>query len=115
MAILVRDLARCVYCGRSPMDRGCAGLELRADHLTPTTWQGEDVAENLVTACLGCNGDKHHMHLATYLVHLANTRRGARVKEVQARVAAALAHPVDWNRARAALQQDVAAQRKKRT
>lgn len=49
--IFERDGFRCVYCGRSAMH----GAALEIDHVCPRDAGGEDIAENLVTACHRCN------------------------------------------------------------
>ncbi len=49
--ILRRDGYKCAYCGRSD-------LPLTIDHIVPKSKGGEDVWENMVTACLPCNNKK---------------------------------------------------------
>jgi len=49
--ILRRDSFKCVYCGRSD-------LPLTIDHVLPRAKGGEDIWENLVTACVVCNNSK---------------------------------------------------------
>jgi len=49
--ILRRDSFKCVYCGRSD-------LPLTIDHVLPKAKGGEDIWENLVTACVVCNNSK---------------------------------------------------------
>lgn len=53
--IFERDGFQCIYCGKSSVeDRS----ELHADHIQPRSKGGEDVAGNLVTACVRCNLSK---------------------------------------------------------
>jgi 5-methylcytosine-specific restriction endonuclease McrA len=47
--ILDRDNWICVYCGNEANT---------ADHIVPKAAGGEDIAHNLVAACLKCNGTK---------------------------------------------------------
>lgn len=49
--ILRRDNHRCQYCGRGD-------VPLTVDHIIPKARGGEDVWENLVTACVVCNNRK---------------------------------------------------------
>jgi len=49
--ILRRDNHRCQYCGRGD-------VPLTVDHIIPKARGGEDVWENLVTACVACNNRK---------------------------------------------------------
>lgn len=54
--LLERDGFRCVYCGCSSIGDG---VTLHLDHITPVARGGNDVAENLVTACEQCNLEKN--------------------------------------------------------
>ena len=49
--ILRRDGSRCRMCGTSPFD----GASLHIDHITPVSWGGLTVPENLQTLCQSCN------------------------------------------------------------
>lgn len=49
--ILKRDNFKCGYCGRSD-------LPLTVDHIIPRARGGEDVWDNLITACVSCNNRK---------------------------------------------------------
>lgn len=51
--ILRRDNHACRYCGGTAPD-----VKLTVDHVVPVALGGEDVPENLVTACAGCNSGK---------------------------------------------------------
>lgn len=48
-----RDRFQCGYCGRTPPD-----VLLEVDHVVPKSAGGEDVLENLLTACWDCNRGK---------------------------------------------------------
>jgi HNH endonuclease len=48
--IFHRDNFTCFYCGRKPPE-----VALEVDHRIPKSAGGEDVDENLVTACRDCN------------------------------------------------------------
>lgn len=51
--VLRRDGFACTYCGRRPPD-----IELHIDHVTPSALGGQDIPENLRTACVDCNAGK---------------------------------------------------------
>lgn len=51
--VLRRDNHTCRYCGR-----GAPEAKLTIDHVIPEALGGQDVAENLVTACEDCNSGK---------------------------------------------------------
>lgn len=51
--IFRRDNYECVYCGASRLDG--ASVKLHADHITPYSRGGDNVASNIVTACSTCN------------------------------------------------------------
>jgi hypothetical protein len=97
VAILVRDGGCCVYCGASYTD----GAVLEADHVVSRSRKGTDDPSNLVAACEACNADKAHMSLAIYVMHRAE--QGLPTAGLVERVAAAVARPVNWKRAAAAL------------
>ena len=50
--VFMRDKFTCVYCGRSPEKDGIA---LHVDHRVARNNGGQDVLDNLVTACVDCN------------------------------------------------------------
>ena len=95
-AIYQRDGRRCVYCGRTPPE-----VKLTVDHVHPRQLGGRDDPSNLVTACRQCNSDKRDMVLRVYALHLESY--GRPTEAMLARVAAALAAPIDLDAARAAL------------
>ncbi|MFO7524189.1 MAG: HNH endonuclease [Ignavibacteriaceae bacterium] len=49
--ILRRDGYKCAYCGRGD-------LPLTVDHIIPRARGGDDVWENLISACTKCNNKK---------------------------------------------------------
>jgi 5-methylcytosine-specific restriction endonuclease McrA len=56
-SIPLRDRFRCQYCGeRFPAD------ELTFDHVVPRAHGGKTVWENILTACIACNGRKGSRH-----------------------------------------------------
>lgn len=55
--IFERDNFTCFYCGKTSYKDN---IELHCDHIHPKSLGGEDVAGNLVTACIDCNLEKHN-------------------------------------------------------
>ena len=53
-AVLERDGWRCQDCGRRS--------NLEVHHLRQRSQQGEDTAENLITLCAACHGQRHRGH-----------------------------------------------------
>lgn len=51
--VLERDNFTCQYCGQKAPD-----AHLEVDHIVPRSEGGEDVEENLITACFACNRGK---------------------------------------------------------
>jgi 5-methylcytosine-specific restriction endonuclease McrA len=51
--ILERDGFKCVYCGRKPNKDNDVTLQI--DHILPRVKNGEQLDDNLVTACWDCN------------------------------------------------------------
>ena len=51
--VFKRDGFRCSYCGQHPPD-----VLLEVDHIIPVCEGGEDVEDNLTTACFACNRGK---------------------------------------------------------
>lgn len=51
--VLRRDSHTCRYCGDSAPD-----VKITIDHVVPVSLGGTDTAENLVAACVDCNGGK---------------------------------------------------------
>ncbi|MBS0219158.1 MAG: HNH endonuclease [Proteobacteria bacterium] len=51
--VFKRDGFSCSYCGRHPPD-----VFLEVDHIIPVCEGGEDIEENLTTACFDCNRGK---------------------------------------------------------
>jgi hypothetical protein len=97
MAIFVRDLGACVYCGASYQH----GAKLSVDHVVSRKRGGGDEYENLVCACLRCNRDKAHFSLGAYLFELND--RGQSTAGIAERVAEAQARTILWPLVRAAI------------
>ena len=53
--LLIRDSFRCQYCGTTLNNR-----TLTVDHVIPRVRGGKTKWENIVCACLSCNGEKGH-------------------------------------------------------
>lgn len=51
--VMRRDNHQCRYCGATAPD-----VKLTIDHVTPVSLGGQDVPQNLVTACVDCNAGK---------------------------------------------------------
>jgi hypothetical protein len=96
-AILVRDGGRCLVCGATYTE----GAPLQVDHIKARSRGGDDAPSNLIAMCKPCNLDKAHMSLAIYILH--RQEQGLPTEGIAERVAAAIAKPLDWNRAAAAL------------
>jgi len=56
--LFLRDGYRCVYCGRHRREFG-PRERLTRDHLVPRARGGEDIWQNVVTACSSCNHRKN--------------------------------------------------------
>ena len=54
-AIFERDQFTCQYCGRNTKEHK---IVLVVDHINPKKRGGEDIFENLITACTDCNSGK---------------------------------------------------------
>lgn len=65
--ILKRDGFRCRYCGATAV----GGAVLHVDHVQPESAGGDDSPENLVTACVACNGGKSNIGLDDSLLSSA--------------------------------------------
>jgi len=51
--VFKRDSFICQYCGGTP-----PAIVLEVDHITPVSKGGENIADNLITACFDCNRGK---------------------------------------------------------
>lgn len=58
-----RDGHRCQYCGAT---KESTGFDLHLDHLIPESKGGQDVATNLVVACISCNSARKALSLAEW-------------------------------------------------
>jgi 5-methylcytosine-specific restriction endonuclease McrA len=80
LAIYLRDEFRCVYCGRDL--HGVGPQDLTLDHVRPWSKGGENVPENLVTACRHCNCARGARSLASYADE--HTRKAVRRQTARA-------------------------------
>jgi hypothetical protein len=78
--VFKRDGFQCQYCGAHPPQ-----VILHCDHIHPVSEGGENVIENLVTACQGCNLGKSNILLEEKPVSLAD--RAAEMAEREAQIA----------------------------
>ena len=62
LTVFERDAYKCRYCQKQ-LTRFTATL----DHVKPVTEGGDNSLENLVTACLNCNSQKHRRPLSDFL------------------------------------------------
>lgn len=90
LAILIRDGFKCVYCGKDMRDSPPDTVTV--DHVVPIAQGGMTATNNLVAACMACNGDKDSTELERWC-------RGDR--EVIRRVHKAIYAPVNMALARA--------------
>ena len=102
-AVLERDGATCVWCGRA-----LAGLgRPTTEHLVPRLTGGPSWLENEVAACARCNGERGHLSLGEWADECE--RRGwpvdrLRLRRVLASLDAAIAERGGQRRARRWLQ-----------
>lgn len=72
LAIYLRDGFKCVYC---QVDLTQANpREVTLDHIKPRCQGGSHKARNLITACLGCNSQRQHDRVSTFVARL-HTRK----------------------------------------
>ena len=62
LAVYLRDEMSCVYCGRGVE----ADIEMSVDHVIPSSKNGSDTGDNLVTACKRCNNAKGDSSLSEF-------------------------------------------------
>lgn len=67
-----RDGFQCIYCGSTSYGDG---VELSLDHIVPRSKGGSDCAENLVTACGGCNSAKQDRFLISTPIIMLEVKR----------------------------------------
>lgn len=70
--IFDRDGFQCIYCGSTSYGDG---VELTLDHIIPRSRGGSDCAENLVTACKGCNSAKNDRFIASASLIMLEVKR----------------------------------------
>ncbi len=54
--IFARDNFKCIYCGASSVHDQ---KSLEIEHIFPASKGGKDIASNLFTSCIDCNGEKN--------------------------------------------------------
>jgi len=79
--VFKRDGFKCQYCGAMPPD-----TTLEVDHIVPVSGGGDDSADNLITACFGCNRGKGDRSLAAIPQTLED--KAAEIAEREAQVTA---------------------------
>ena len=77
-AILERDGAACVWCGREPWAR-----DLTLEHLLPRSRGGHATPENLTPACRGCNRARRSRPVAGYVRELIDAGREPRLPALE--------------------------------
>jgi 5-methylcytosine-specific restriction endonuclease McrA len=60
--LILRDGARCVWCGRQPWRE-----DLTVEHLLPRTRRGRGTPDNLAVACRACNRRRGATPVAAYV------------------------------------------------
>ena len=83
LAIYLRDLCTCVYCGRKVIP----GVDATLGHVVPRVSGGTNHETNLVTACLSCNSAKGALTLRQWYKHLRVQRLAIYLRDDGARVA----------------------------
>jgi 5-methylcytosine-specific restriction endonuclease McrA len=78
-AIVERDGATCVWCGREPWPR-----DLTLEHLLPRSRGGHGTPENLTPACRPCNRARRSRPVAAYVRELIDAGREPRLAAMEA-------------------------------
>ena len=78
-AIIERDGAACVWCGREPWQR-----DLTLEHLLPRSRGGHRTPENLTPACRPCNRARRSRPAAAYVRELLAAGREPRLDTLEA-------------------------------
>jgi 5-methylcytosine-specific restriction endonuclease McrA len=74
-AILERDGAACIWCGREPWPR-----DLTLEHLLPRSRGGHATSANLAPACRPCNRARRSRPVTAYVRELTEAGREPRVE-----------------------------------
>ncbi|HEX8054395.1 MAG TPA: HNH endonuclease, partial [Thermoleophilaceae bacterium] len=74
-AIVERDGAECVWCGRAPWPR-----DLTLEHLLPRSRGGRATPANLTPACRSCNRARRSRPVAAYVRELMAAGRAPRLR-----------------------------------
>ena len=99
-AIMCRDRSCCVFCGASKT----RGATVSVDHLRPRSWGGTDDPRNLVCACRACNDLKGTSDVESFAAMVDRYKdslpdlerfKSTTGAAMLARVAAAIATPLD--------------------
>jgi 5-methylcytosine-specific restriction endonuclease McrA len=77
-AIVERDGARCVWCGRRPWPR-----DLTLEHLLPRSRGGHATPANLAPACRPCNRARRSRPVAAYVRELIDAGREPRLDTLE--------------------------------
>lgn len=92
LAIYLRDGLSCVWCGLSVED----GVKLTLDHVIPRSFGGSNDATNLITACVGCNGQRKHYSVRIFATMIARQFHGeVTAYDIVLHVRHAVRQPID--------------------
>ena len=95
--VFERDAHRCVYCGRDMLVDFETFMMVQEDHLVPTSKDGPDEVDNIVTACSVCNMLKgNHTPKDDYKTGKRGEYIAAIRKHVMSRRAKRLADFIPW-------------------
>jgi 5-methylcytosine-specific restriction endonuclease McrA len=78
-AIVERDGAACVWCGRRPWPR-----DLTLEHLLPRSRGGHATPANLTPACRRCNRARRSRPVAAYVRELVDAGESPRLSSLEA-------------------------------
>jgi 5-methylcytosine-specific restriction endonuclease McrA len=87
-AIVERDGAHCVWCGRRPWPR-----DLTLEHILPRSRGGHGTPENLTPACRRCNRARRSRPVAAYVRELFDAGHEPRVAALEAALERLAASP----------------------
>ena len=77
-AIVLRDGAQCVWCGRAPWPR-----DLTLEHLLPRSRGGHGTPANLTPACRRCNRARRSRQVSAYVRDLVESGRTPRLATLE--------------------------------